>query len=96
MDFDNKDDVRIMAGWTLLVMLTVGTGIMILVRSIYDFTTKDNNFINSNTQYEIIYNNKKYCTYKYTVEGNEIEFTDLLNRNQKFPEKDTLVKRGCE
>ena len=81
MDFDNKDDVRIMAGWTLLVMLTVGTGIMIFVRSIYDFTTKDN---------------KKYCTYKYTVTGNEITFTDLMNRSQTFPEKDTLVKRGCE
>lgn len=96
MDFDNKDDVRIMAGWTLLVMLTVGTGIMIFVRSIYDFTTKDNNFINSNTQYEITYNNKKYCTYKYAVKGNEIKFTDLFNRSQVFPEKDTLIKRGCE
>lgn len=97
-DDDGKTNICISALWILLIGLSLGLGAMLFIKSVYDFETMDDNYLEKSTKFLVTYKNEKYCTKKVEISNkrNVVRFEDAFGYVHTFPKNEATIERGCE
>ena len=97
-DDDGKTNIAVSALWILLTGLSVGLGAMLFIKSVYDFETMDDNYLEKSTKFLVTYKNEKYCTKKVEIRNkrNIVRFEDAFGYVHTFPKNEAIIERGCE
>ena len=94
-DDDGKTNIAVSALWILLTGLSVGLGAMLFIKSVYDFETMDDNYLEKSTKFLVTYKNEKYCTKKVEISNkrNVVRFEDAFGYVHTFPKNEAVIER---
>ena len=97
-DDDGKTNIAVSAIWILLTGISVGLGAMLFIKSVYDFETMDDNYLEKSAKFSVTHKNEKYCTKKVEISNkrNVVRFEDAFGYVHTFPKNEAVIERGCE